>query len=475
MGERHGSTISVMPRRIAIIDLVGLSPALIGKHTPTIASFAREKGGVRTMRPTLPAVTTSVQASMLTGVGPDRHGIVGNGWMDPASNEVALWKQSDGLVEAERLWDTARRRDSSVTCANICWWYAMHTSCDTVVTPRPIYKADGRKLPDCLTQPADLRDRLTRALGPFPLFRFWGPLADITSTRWIADAAIKVERETNPTITLVYLPHLDYGLQKLGPDHPDIPLHLKELDHEVSRLLEHFISRGVEPILVSEYGIVPVTDAVAPNRVLREAGLLYWREEQGREMVDPGTSGAFAVADHQVAHLRLGREGRARRDEVARLLSDTPGVAQVLEGESRASAGLDHPRAGDLVLVSDRDRWFCHDWWLDDARAPDYQRTVDIHRKPGYDPRELFVDPAIRFPKLAVGSRIIRRKLGFRTLLDVVPTDTSLVGGSHGRIDQGLGWDAVLIADAAANLDDDPDGRVPCTAVRDLALATMFG
>lgn len=464
-----------MPRRIALIDLVGLSPALIGPHTPAIAAFAREKGGVRTMRPTLPAVTTSVQTSMLTGVGPAEHGIVGNGWMDPASGEVALWKQSDGLVQAERLWDTARRRDPDVTCANICWWYAMHTSCDTVVTPRPIYKADGRKIPDCLTEPADLRDRLTRALGPFPLFRFWGPAADITSTRWIADAAIKVERDTTPTITLVYLPHLDYGLQKLGPDHPEIPQHLRELDHEVARLLEHFTSRGVEPILVSEYGIVPVTDAVAPNRILRDAGLLYWREEQGREMVDPGTSGAFAVADHQVAHVRLGRGGLARRDEIAALFASTAGVAQVLQGEERAAAGLDHPRAGDLVLVSDRDRWFTHDWWHDDAKMPDFQRTVDIHRKPGYDPRELFIDPAIRFPKLAIGSRLIRRKLGFRTLLDVIATDPTLVRGSHGRIDQGLGWDGVLVADAAANLDDEADGRVPCTAVRDLALGTMFG
>lgn len=464
-----------MPRRIAIIDLVGLSPALVGKHTPTIASFARERGGVRTMRPTLPAVTTSVQTSMLTGVAPSEHGIVGNGWFDPDAREVAFWKQSDGLVQAPRLWETARERDPSVTCANICWWYAMHSTCDTVVTPRPIYKADGRKLPDCLTEPADLRDRLTRALGRFPLFRFWGPAADITSTRWIADAAIKVERETTPTITLVYLPHLDYGLQKLGPDHPEIPHHLRELDHEVSRLLEHFLSRGVEPILVSEYGIVPVTDAVAPNRVLREAGLLYWREEQVREMVDPGTCDAFAVADHQVAHVRLGPRGTARRDEIAALLAATPGVAQVLEGASRAAAGLDHRRAGDLVLVAEKDRWFVHDWWLDDARAPDYQRTVDIHRKPGYDPRELFVDPAFRFPKLAIGSRLIRRKLGFRTLLDVIPTDASLVRGSHGRVDQGLGWDAMLVADAASHVDDDPDGRVPCTAVRDLALATMFG
>jgi len=464
-----------MPRRIALIDLVGLSPALIGQHTPAIASFARDRGGVRTMRPVLPAVTTTVQSSMLTGVAPTKHGIVGNGWLDRDLGEVQFWKQSNPLVQAEKLWETARRRDQSVTSANICWWYAMHSTCDYMVTPRPIYRADGRKVPDCLTHPPDLRDRLTRSLGPFPLFKFWGPGADITSTRWIADAAIRVERDHSPTINLVYLPHLDYGLQKLGPDHADIPQHLRDLDHEVARLLEHYTARGVEPILVSEYGVVPVTDAVAPNRVLREAGLLTWREELGREMVDPAACGAFAVADHQVAHVYLGKTGAPRHDEIASLLASTPGIEQVLTGEQRSAAGLGHARTGDIVLISNRDRWFSHDWWHDDDRAPDYQRTVDIHRKPGYDPRELFVDPAIRFPKLAIGSRIIRRKLGFRTLLDVIPTNTSLVRGSHGRVNQGLGWDGILVADAAANLNDDQDGRIPCTAVRDLALGTMFG
>jgi hypothetical protein len=171
----------------------------------------------------------------------------------------------------------------------------------------------------------------------------------------------------------------------------------------------------------------------------------------------------------------LGKTGASRHDEIASMLAATPGIEQVLVGEQRTAAGLGHARTGDLVLIADRDRWFSHDWWLDEDRAPDYQRTVDIHRKPGYDPRELFVDPAIRFPKLAIGSRIIRRKLGFRTLLDVIPMDTSLVRGSHGRVDQGLGWDGILVADAAGNLDDDQDGRVPCTAVRDLALGTMFG
>ena len=192
-------------------------------------------------------------------------------------------------------------------------------------------------------------------------------------------------------------------------------------------------------------------------------------------MVDPGSSRAFAVADPQVAHVRLDPRHHGLTDEIADLFRKTPGIGDVLVGESRRQAGLDHARAGDLVLVSDRDRWFCHDWWLDDRCAPDYQRTVDIHRKPGYDPRELFVDPRFRFPKLAIGSRLIRRKLGLRTLLDIIPTDTSLVRGSHGRIDQGLGWDAVLMADAAAEIDDDHDGRVPCTVVRDLALRTMFG
>ena len=454
-----------MAHSVALLNLVGLSPALIGEHTPAIAEFARRSGGVRTLRPVFPAVTTSVQASMFTGVEPAHHGIVGNGWFDRSLQEVQFWKQSNKLVEAEKVWETAKARDESFTCANICCWYAMYSSCDYAVTPRPIYRANGGKDPDCWTHPPQLRNQLQRALGVFPLFKFWGPGASIESTRWIADAALKVHRDFNPTLSLIYLPHLDYCLQKLGPGHREIPYFLKELDHEVARLLEYFDSKNVRVAIVSEYGVVPVDEAVAPNRALREAGLLSLRIERGREVLDAGASAAFVVADHQIAHVYI-NDASAHSRTIACL--------EALDGVESIEGNLGHARSGDVVLVAKRNRWFCHDWWLDDALAPDYQRTVDIHRKPGYDPRELFLDPSLTFPKLTVARKLLLKKLGFRTLLDVIPLDTSLVKGSHGRVDQPLGWDPVLIADASESLAEDASGRIPSTSVKALLLSMLF-
>ena len=96
----------------------------------------------------------------------------------------------------------------------------MYSSADVSVTPRPMYPADGRKLPDVYSMPAALRDELQARLGTFPLFDFWGPRASIASTRWIAEASKIVEEKFNPTLTLIYLPHLDYNLQRLGPGDP---------------------------------------------------------------------------------------------------------------------------------------------------------------------------------------------------------------------------------------------------------------
>src|SRR5690606_33565848 len=214
------------PQPTAVLLIVGLTESLLA-HAPALRAFAAGNT-LRRLTPDLPAVTCTVQSSMLTGAPPREHGIVGNGWFDRELAEVQFWKQSNRLVRAEKVWETARRRDPSVTCANICWWYNMATSADVSITPRPIYKADGRKIPDCYTDPPELRDELTRKLGRFPLFQFWGPGASIVSTQWIARAAMPTFEHhpsltAPPTLSLVYLPHLDYPLQKLGPDHPQIP------------------------------------------------------------------------------------------------------------------------------------------------------------------------------------------------------------------------------------------------------------
>lgn len=456
---------------LAVLDLVGLTPRLIGEHTPRLRRFA-QAGALRALRPTLPAVTCTVQATLLTGLPPSGHGIVGNGWFHRELGEIAFWKQSNALVGGEPVWDAARRRDPAFTCANLFWWFNMGASHDVGVTPRPLYKADGRKIPDCYTVPAGLRDELTAKLGPFPLFRFWGPGADIASTRWIADATRHVVATRDPTLTLAYLPHLDYDLQRHGPDpsHPAVARSLADLDEVAGGLIDDLQARGRRVVLLSEYGITPVDRPVHLNRALREWGHLRVRDEQGLEVLDPFASAAFAIADHQVAHVMV--RDPSLRGPLRERLAVLPGVESVLAGSERGRLGLDHPRAGDLVVTADARSWFTYYYWLDDARAPDFARTVDIHRKPGYDPAELVFDPALRFPKLAVASRLARRMLGQRTLLDVIGLDARVVRGSHGRAPDSRIDGPLVIADTPDGL---PEGPVEATAFKSLVLGWLFG
>jgi predicted AlkP superfamily pyrophosphatase or phosphodiesterase len=437
--------------KTAVLNVVGLTQRLISPtQTPRIDAFVRA-GRLAPVAPVLPAVTCSVQATYLTGTWPSEHGIVGNGWYFRDEAEVHFWKQSNKLVQRPMVWDLARQRDPDrkFTCANICWWFAMYSSADYTVTPRPMYPADGRKIPDCWTNPPELRDQFQRQPGPFPLFQFWGPGTTINSTRWIAEAAIKVDQQFDPTLTLVYLPHLDYGMQRKGPDASADDL--KALDVVVGRLIDHFKSRGARVILLSEYGITPVSKAIHLNRVLRENGLLAIRTELGRELLDAGASAAFAVADHQVAHVYVNDPTRV--ESVASILEKTPGVARVLREADQRQAHIDHPRAGELMCLAEPDAWFTYYYWLDDARAPDFARTVDIHRKPGYDPVELFVDPGIRLPHIRIGSTILLRRLGFRKLLDVIPLDALLVRGSHGLPPRDPADGAMIATNSASLLD----------------------
>ncbi len=371
------------------------------------------------------------------------------------------------------MWEAAKRRDPSFTCAKMFWWYNMYSTADVSATPRPIYRADGRKIPDCYTEPPELRYELTKRFGRFPLFHFWGPMADITSSKWIADATRHVIDRYDPTLTLCYLPHLDYGLQKWGPDpaDPRLARELAAIDQVVGELVEHARRRGRGVVLVSEYGILPVRGAVAINRVLREAGWLRVREELGGELLDAGASRAFALADHQIAHVYV-QDGTIL-EEVRRLLEGTRGIARVLDEEGKRAFGLDHPRAGELVALAERDRWFCYPYWLDDARAPDFARLVEIHRKPGYDPMELFIDPRFRFPKLAVARRLALRALGFRSLLDVIPiAPTTLVRGSHGLPPEDPAEGPLVATDRPELL---PEGPLAATAFSDFLLAHLFG
>jgi predicted AlkP superfamily pyrophosphatase or phosphodiesterase len=449
-----------MPEKTVVLCCVALTPDLLGDATPRLRAFA-DSGATVSLGGVTPAVTATVQSTYLTGLPPAGHGAVGNGWLFRDTMEVRLWQQSNRLVQAPKVWEAA----PGITCANLCWWFAMYSSADVTVTPRPMYPADGSKIPDCYTKPGDLRDVLQAELGQFPLFKFWGPAASIDSTRWIAEAAKRVDARFDPALSLVYLPHLDYGLQKKGPAVDDVRQELGELDAVAGDLIAFYESRGARVIVLSEYGIVPVSRPVHPNRVLRQAGLVAYRMELGREVIDIGGSEAFAMADHQLAHVYV--RDPARVPEVRSLLESVDGVGEVLDSDGKRDYGLDHERSGELVLIAEPDAWFTYYYWEDDARAPDYARTVDIHRKPGYDPVELFLDPAIRVPPLALGSRLVRKKLGFRTLMDVIPLDASLVKGSHGRVPDDPRQGPLLLTRQTDLLEGD---TLPATGVHDLIL-----
>ena len=450
-------------RRLLVINVVGLTQSLIGRHTPRLMQL-RAGGALATINPILPAVTCSVQATYLTGLPPDGHGIVGNGWYFRDLCEPKFWHQSNKLVDGEKIWETARQIAPTFTCANLFWWYNMHSSVDIAVTPRPMYPADGRKLPDIHTRPMELRQTLQKKLGQFPLFKFWGPMASIESTRWIVSSAIEVDRATPSTLTLVYLPHLDYALQKFGPDAPEIAAELAAVDAEVGRLIDAF-GGACDIVVLSEYGITRVDRPIHINRLLRELGMLDFRVELGRELIDFGACRAFALADHQIAHIYI--NDPAALHVIAAAVAALDGVAAVYAGEQRRAIGLNHHRAGDIVAIAETDAWFTYYYWNDDNRAPDFARTVDIHRKPGYDPVELFIDPTLRFPMAQIVAKLARRRLGMRALLDVIPLDASIVRGSHGAPPPTPEVGPMLISNQPALIDR---AAYDATEIRDLML-----
>jgi predicted AlkP superfamily pyrophosphatase or phosphodiesterase len=377
---------------------------------------------------------------------PAKHGAVANGWYFRDDCEVHLWRQSNKLVQGPKIWEIARHADPTFTCANLFCWFNMYSSVDFSITPRPMYPADGRKIPDVYTYPGNLRDDVQRELGPFPLFEFWGPRASINSTKWIAEAAKFVDKRYQPTLSFVYLPHLDYNLQKLGPVKNAVAQDYRLLDDVCGDLIRFYEARETQVIVVSEYGIVPVSRPVHINRVLRKLGVIQVRKELGLEVFDAGASAAFAMADHQIAHVYV--NDASKLSGVRSALEGTEGIDLVLDETGKREYGLDHPRSGELVVVAKPDAWFTYYYWLDDEVAPDFARTVDIHRKPGYDPVELFVDPRLKLPMLKVGYKLMKRKAGFRDLLDIIPLDSSLVKGSHGRIDNPPSNGPVFIGNA---------------------------
>lgn len=450
---------------LLVLDVVGLTPRLLA-HMPRLRAVAAD-GFQAELGTVLPAVTCPVQSTFLTGALPAEHGVVGNGWYFRDLGDVLLWRQHNALVGGDKLWHAARRERPGYTVANVCWWYAMGADVDWTVTPRPIYHADGRKDPDCYTDPPELHDTLTAALGDFPLFSYWGPGAGIASSTWICRATERIMAEHDPDLTLAYVPHLDYDLQRYGPSDPRSAAAAAELDTVLAPLLDAAAAHGRTVVALSEYGITDVSRPVHINRMLRAEGFLRVFTQAGMEYLDPWTSRAFAVADHQVAHVYV--SDPADISAVADICAAVPGVAEVLDQKGKSAHGLDHPRSGELVLLAERDAWFTYYYWLDNAHAPDFARLVDIHRKPGYDPAELFFDPAA--PGAAKGRAamaLLRKKLGMRYLMNVIglAAGARAVRGSHGLLPHDP-------ADAPVLLCSDPSPARPrfeATEIKDLIL-----
>jgi predicted AlkP superfamily pyrophosphatase or phosphodiesterase len=453
---------------LIVLNTVGLSSRHLA-HAPRLQTLAKA-GWQRPLCEVLPAVTCTAQATLLTGQAAAGHGIVGNGWLWRETGEVRFWQQSNRLLQAEPLYQTARRRAAergrSFRSAKLFWWFNQGAAVDLSITPKPYYGADGNKVFGILGTPEGLTVRLEQKLGPFPFATFWGPKAGLPCTQWIARAAAEVVETERPDLTLVYLPHLDYDTQRLGPDRCDLPRLVGELDGACAPLLEKAKELGARVWVVNECVHLPVRRVVEPNRALRRARLLTARNGPFGETLDTFASKALAVCDHQISHVHV--NDPAETPNVRELLAGLPGVARVLAGEERAEIGLDHARAGDLVALSAPDAWFAYPYWLDDRNAPDFARTVDIHRKPGYDPCELFFDPKLRWPLGRAAWRLFQKKLGFRTLFDVVPLDATLVKGSHG-VPSPENEHPVLIGDGPAP----SSAELAMTNVRDLLLHAL--
>ena len=389
---------------LCILNVVGLTPKLLA-HAPRLASL----GTAQAWRSPLPAVTCTSQATLLTGLAPKDHGIVGNGWYYRDTAEIRFWQQANSLIQGEKFYEGFKT-------AKMFWWFNQHAPVQWSATPKPYYGCDGSKVFGILDQTdCDLVARL----GPFPFQTFWGPKAGLPSSEWIARASAEVLRRNKPEMTLVYLPHLDYDFQRMTEHDPQ---RVAEVDRCAGMVIDAAEEVGARVVAVSEYGLVPVNQPVSLNVHLRQAGWLAVRDGPFGEQLLPGDSAAFAVADHQVAHLYV--RDPHRIEEVAAMVRSIDGVDRVVRPEELQ---LDHPRSGELIVLAKPHAWFTYYYWLDEQRAPDFARTVDIHRKPGYDPVELFMTsmPRAMF-------RLAQKKLGFRYRMDVIPLDATLVRGSHG-------------------------------------------
>jgi predicted AlkP superfamily pyrophosphatase or phosphodiesterase len=404
--------VIVMVKHLIVVDIAGLEPRLISEdRTPNICSLSA-KGELARVRPVFPAVTCTSQATMLSGTYPRQHGIISNGLYDRQTHTVSFWEQSSSLVQAEKVWDIAKRGGSGRTTAALFWQNTMYADADIVMTPRPLHMED-RMIMWCYSRPPGLYEKISYEIGKFDLSTYWGPLASNKSSAWIGRASELVLERQKPNILFTYIPHLDYIFQREGIFPKNLKEEIRFVDNIVGNIMKKTIDLGIRDqtqfVILSEYGFSDVTSDIPINRVFREHGLLAIREIEGREYIDFEYSLAFAMVDHQVAHIYV--KGTSVQ-QVKRVLDAIEGIDIVLDEEGKKLMNIDHERSGDLIAISDKDRWFSYYWWFEEEKSPPFANRVDIHRKPGYDPSELFID-----------SKTNR-----------IPLNGKMVKASHGRV-----------------------------------------
>ncbi|HEU5487607.1 MAG TPA: nucleotide pyrophosphatase/phosphodiesterase family protein [Candidatus Nitrosotalea sp.] len=399
-------------KNIIVINVVGLEHKHLNSDlTPNISALA-EKGESAKMEPVFPSVTCTVQASILSGRYPNEHGIIANGLYDRSSHSVSFWEQPSALVQKERVWDTLKNKSPSVKTAVLFWQNTMFVNSDIVITPRPLHMGDGSMIQWCYSKPVGYYEEASRTIGEFNLATYWGPMASHRSSEWIGKAAEYTLEKSRPNLMFVYIPHVDYSAQRFGPNSNQARDDLKKADSIVGDIVEKTSKLGTsdetEFMVISEYAFNDVSGAVPLNLKLREAGLLDIRTIGGKEYIDFELSRAFAMVDHQVAHIYI-KDGFA--DKTQKVLEDLQEVEKVLTKKEQKGLKIDNERSGELIAISTKDKWFSYYWWDETQKAPPFAGTVDIHRKPGYDPLELFYD---------------REK-------NSIPFDTNMIKGSHGR------------------------------------------
>lgn len=433
-----------LSKYVVVLDIVGLdvkhllsssTSASSDSKIPNISGLVQQEGEFGYLKPVFPSVTCTVQSSILTGKYPNEHGIISNGMFDRVNLQTLFWEQSTNLVQSEKIWDHIKQKNQSAKTALLFWQNSMYSNNDFVISPRPIHLENGQMDMWCYSKPVDYYERLAQKIGEFNLLNYWGPFASFNSSDWITKSVEYTIENNRPQLLFAYFPQIDYSAQKFGKSSPEVTNDLQKIDESVGKIINAVKSAGIydetEFILISEYGFNDVNGAVPINRILREKGLLKVRTIKGKEYIDFEFSHAFAMVDHQIAHIYLNNEGKESKEKIKKFLADISGIETVCDLDEKRNLHIDHERSGELIVIAEKDKWFSYYWWFEENtdpslsnpgtkesnadegsdKAPTFTKTVDIHRKPGYDPLDLFFDP-------------IKKSIS---------TNTSLIKGSHGR------------------------------------------